>query len=172
MQGTYEPVGTNYQLPMISILNAIKPEIDSGALSPSAFFASDGLHPTDYGHQVMADCISNLFQEVYNNPNTNPSVTIPDGTVYGKQYQGIRMIASNDLQGATISTGSYSGTDTALGTFMYAPSQLTFPNNWYKAATSNNLFTMSLTCSNLMIVYKQSNVEFRHGRCVGGSRYR
>ncbi len=156
IQDTYIPVGSAYGLPMISIKDAISPEIASGALTTGRFFA-DQYHPNDYGHQVMSDCTTHLFQTVDGEAAALTDIVFPGSPVKGLQYQGIKMIDSITSQGASITKGSFSGTDSTLGTFLYAPTRFTFPDNWYQTGGTTTPFSMTLNCSNLLIVYKQSS---------------
>jgi lysophospholipase L1-like esterase len=155
LQERFIPVGQAYGLPMISIKDAVVPELNSKALTTKQFFA-DEYHPTNYGHQLMADCLANLFKTVDAAAADPKDISLPDAAVIGKQYQGITMIDSAHVPaGVAIKAGSFSEKDTGLGTFIYAPSERTFPDNWFKKdTTANEPFTMTLTCKNLIMVYK------------------
>ncbi len=159
MQDRYIPVGKAYGLPMVSIKDAIVPELRSRALATNKFFA-DEYHPTNYGHQIMADCIMHLFKTVDAMPADAKDIAIPAKPVIGKQYQGIRMVDSAHVpKGVIVKPGSFNANDPSVWTYLYPPRAKAFPDNWYRKDTaSNDPFTMTLVCKNLLLVTKSSSV--------------
>lgn len=143
MQDKYQPIGSYYNLPMISIKNAVVPELEAGRLTDAEFFI-DSYHPKDYGHKVMSDCISYYYNKVETEQLASSDSIIPVTTKIGKAYQGIKMIDSsvNDSK-ISIKPGSFTKTDTVW----------TFPMNW-KHESGTKSFVMNLNCKNLMLVYK------------------
>ncbi|MBN2351117.1 MAG: SGNH/GDSL hydrolase family protein [Spirochaetales bacterium] len=157
MQDRYIPVGQAYGLPMISIKDAVVPELRSKAIPANEFFA-DEYHPTSYGHRIMADCIMNLFKTDDAAPADAKDVSMPVKPVIGKQYQGIQMVDSaHTPKGVTVKPGGFTANDPAVWSYMYPPRAKAFPDNWHKTdADSNEPFTMTLVCKNLMLVTKSS----------------
>lgn len=157
LQSRMQPVGEHYNLPMISIKDAVVPELESGALTNAEFF-SDEWHPTQAGHKIMADCINYYFDTV-NSETKAEDITIPEEAQIGKSYEGIQMLdSSSKLEGVSIRAGGFSEKDAVLGTFRYASTIKTFPDNWKHSATSSKTgFKMTLDCKNLVIVYKLSS---------------
>jgi hypothetical protein len=157
LQDRFMPIGQEYRLPMISIKDAVVPELDSGNLTDDEFF-HDQYHPTAYGHRIMADCITNYFSTVKAQTPAAADIIIPDKAVIGRQFCRAKMIeAGAEPEGVTIDAGSFTSIDTVLGTFRDDPSRLTFPDNWHKDATKENKpFTVTLTCRNFLLVYKKS----------------
>lgn len=158
LQDRFIPVGKHYNLPMISIKDAVVPEINSGRLTNAQFFANDGWHPTNYGHKIMADCIMNAFEEINCQTKANSDITIPSTAQIGKSYDGIKMIDSaSNISGVSINIGGFSTKDTATGTYLFDNS-LKFSDTWmHTGNNSGTSFTMNLTCKNLLLVYKLSN---------------
>lgn len=158
LQDRLIPVGTAYDLPMISIKDAVVPALESGWLTDAKFF-SDQYHPTDYGHRLMADCMANWYDAAMAAPLLEEA-PLPAEAAIGRQFAGIRMIdAANIPEGVTLEPGAFSAKDSALGTLKYATSRKTFPENWHKSATaaSSEPLRMTLNCRNLVMVYKRSS---------------
>jgi lysophospholipase L1-like esterase len=160
LQERFIPIGESYQLPMISIKDAIVPELDAGNLTNDEFFR-DEYHPTTYGFKIMADCITHYFATVQAEEQAAADLVIPGAAVIGTQFCGTKMIDSNTIPaGVTINDiGSFTGTDIMMRTFNYDPLRMIFPDNWYKKTEENNPFSITLTCKNFLIVFKQSEYD-------------
>ncbi|RDY33094.1 SGNH/GDSL hydrolase family protein [Lachnotalea glycerini] len=81
LQERLSPVGKLYDLPMVSILNAVTPQFklnkaQGKVLSKNQFFY-DVFHPSNIGHTIMADCLTNLFKLSDSMLDSNKS-EIPD----------------------------------------------------------------------------------------------
>ncbi len=150
LEDTYRPLGKVYQLPMISIKQAVVPALDQEKTLTDAEFFSDIYHPTNYGHQIMADCISYLYDMVDSEEIIEKDISIPDTTYYGQSYVGIHMLTPATVPDrVSLDIGSFTAVD---------KSSWTFPDNWMHALESgNNPFTMKLTCKNMLLVHKQSS---------------
>jgi lysophospholipase L1-like esterase len=159
LQERFIPIGEAYDLPMVSIKDAIEPAIDDGSLDPDLFFRDDGLHPDPFGFQLMADCLTGYFTTVDAEAADTADLVIPETPVISSRFQGLQLIDSNTIPSGVVinSTGSFTGTDVAVSTFtskaINAPK--TFPDNWYKnSGAANDSFSMTLTCKNLLMVFK------------------
>jgi len=156
VQDSYVPVGKHYDLPMVSVKDAIRTPINKGQLEASLFFA-DEYHPTGYGHSVMKDCLMYLLATVDAEEPEDPA-TVPEIGIKGLEFKHVVMLESGvDYEGISITPGSFTLEDSAIQGFgmSYQPS---FPNNWKRDATlSNDSFVMTLACKNLMINYKTAN---------------
>jgi hypothetical protein len=159
LQDRLQPVGEHYNLPMISIKDAIVPYLNSTALLDSEFWAADGWHPMDYGHKIMGDCVNYYFDALNKETKAEADITFPAEAKIGKSFEGIQMIDSKNIPaGVTVKAGDFSATDFVLGTFKYAPTTKTFPNNWmHAAAAGKSGFKMTLDCKNLVMVYKKGS---------------
>ena len=56
-------IGEYYELPMISVPDAIQPEFDAGRMSWDDY-SDDGSHPNTEGHALVAEFISNWFEQL------------------------------------------------------------------------------------------------------------
>ncbi|GHU88496.1 hypothetical protein FACS1894202_04700 [Clostridia bacterium] len=160
MQDKYIPLGEKYGLPMVSIKDAVVPQIKSGAMTNDQFFASDGLHPINQGHQIMSDCVTNLFKLV-DAESAKTAEALPD-PLFGNDYEGIKLADSGNvagIKGLSVTPGGFGAADTATGTFQFN-GKLKLPNNWKHEATADNTpFTLKAKSKNLMLVYKFSNSQ-------------
>ena len=154
VQDTYLPVGKYYDLPMVSIKDAIVEPYKTRHLSDAIFFKDD-YHPTTYGHKMMSECLMNLLAVVDAEEADKP-LAVPETGKKGLEFKHVVMIdsATTDL---SITPGSFVLTDTAVQKFGLNY-QTSFPNNWKHDGTAGNeSFVMKLTCKNLMLNYKTSN---------------
>lgn len=160
LQSRLAPVGQHYDLPMISIKDAIVPELNSGAMTDADFFA-DVYHPNNNGHQIMAECINYMFDVVDREVASTTDITIPDNPRIGNSFVGVQMIDSTTTDAdIKISAGAFNGKDSTIGGFQHTPGAKTFPDNWMKiSSATGDSFKMELTCKNLILLYKSSNSQ-------------
>lgn len=155
MQDLYIPVGEYYKLPMISIKDAVVPELEEGRMTDPLFFA-DQYHPTTYGHTIMSDCIINYYKTMDEMDVQGEDFVIPLEAKIGNAYEEIQMIDSSyHGEEIEIITGGFSAKDEMIGRF--AGNKPTFPMNWTKDKEQEDGFRMSLNCKNLLLVYKASS---------------
>ncbi len=157
VQERYIPLGELYGLPMVSIRNGITPEINAKTLSGDDFFAADGWHPTNYGHQLMSDCIVNMFKAIDKADNDAPISEMP-AAKYGTDYEGIKMIDNNtEADGFTLTVGDFNKKDSNTGTYHFN-NKAKLPDNWkHDKAAGNEPFKLEVNCKNLLLLYKYSN---------------
>lgn len=156
MQNLYIPVGEYYELPMISIKDAVVPELEEGRMTDALFFA-DQYHPTTYGHTIMANCIKNYFNAIDEMEKHSEDITIPLEAKIGKAYEKIQMV-DRSYKGDEIEIipGGFSAFDEKIGRFM--GNKPTFPENWMKdKEQEDEELIMNLNCKNLLLVYKASS---------------
>lgn len=152
MQADYIPVGNYYDLPMVSIRDAVAVPYLQGKLNDAKFF-SDEYHPTTYGHTIMSDCIMHLIDEV-DKEEADEMNALPETGRKSLDFCKVEMI-NEESEGVEIAAGSFTQTDPAVQYFKGKPS---FPENWkHDAAAGNESFTMKLTCKNLLLNYKTAN---------------
>lgn len=159
MQDNYRVLGKAYQLPMVSIKDAVVPALDVDKTLTEAEFFGDIYHPTDYGHQIMADCISYMFEVQDKAEFAAEDMKLSQFCYYGKSYEGIKMLDSKTIPGdVSLEIGGFTSVDNALVTLGYDRSRKTFPDNWMHAANNTNeAFKLKLNCKNMLLVYKLSS---------------
>lgn len=156
MQDSYIPIGNHYGLPMVSIKDATTYAYKTKNLDDEKFFA-DIYHPTDYGHKIMADCLTELFDRVAAMEVPDAVTPLPETGKYGLDFMNMHLVTSKDANGATIVPGGFNQTDTALQTFSRT-TQAAFPDNWMHTADSGSeSFTATMNCKTIMISYKISS---------------
>ncbi len=156
VQSDYIPVGNYYDLPMVSIKDAIVDPFKNNNLTDAEFFADD-YHPTAYGHTVMSDCLMNLLA-VVDAEEAEEMTTLPETGTKGLEFKHVVMLESGvDYEGITITPGSFILMDNMVQGFGLSY-KTSFPNNWkHDASAGNESFTMTLNCKNLMLNYKTSS---------------
>lgn len=158
LQDRMIPVGKQYNLPMISIKNAVVPAVKAGQITSSQFWASDGWHPMDYGHKLMADSIMYCVDQMLAKGKSSSDITMPSGAAIGKSYENMTMIESNTkMDGLSINAGGFNGTDTTPGNFQYN-NQPKFKNDWkHSTNSSSTSFTMTVNCKSVLLAWKLSS---------------
>lgn len=67
-QRVHNEVGIHYKLPIVSVKDSIYEEIVAGNIEISEI-TPDNLHPSDYGHELVAGLIINLLEKFYTEAN-------------------------------------------------------------------------------------------------------
>lgn len=154
------PVGQHYDLPMISIKQAVVPELDAGTLTDAEFWRDD-YHPTPFGFQIMSETITHFFATVEAEPADPSDLVVPESPVIGGQFTEIKMVEPSTpaIPGELeIEVGSFGAYDKVNRNYEWSLSQKIFPENWHKeAGTANEPFVADITCKNLSLVYKKSS---------------
>lgn len=154
MQDEYSPIGELYGLPMISMSDAIDYAYAENQLNDELYFA-DIYHPTNYGHQITADCLMELVTRVAAQ-GTTEITPLTEDYYYSPDFMNMHFVTSADHNGAIINTGGFSETDTALQNFSRGNTPA-FPDNWMHTAQSGDeSFKAEITCKNIMLNYKIS----------------
>ncbi len=99
------PVGENFDIPIISMDNALTKAFNSGFLGKGDYF-SDEYHPHDKGGQLIADCLGYFFRKAMKTENRSESYTVPTSTVYGTEYQTCKNVDPKTL--TNFNAGSWS----------------------------------------------------------------
>lgn len=164
LQERLSPVGRAYDLPMVSVRDAVVEQFhkklgEGKVISKSQFFY-DCYHPTNLGHTIMADGIIQLLQLVDNQPEVQEDTMIAQITPpLGGEFETVKLLtAEQNLCQAVIDCGSFLHRDTELQAVEMDRNLHTtaeFPDNWmHKDGTKP--FSMDITCSALLIIFKDS----------------
>ena len=171
LQDRLSPVGRNYDLPMVSVLDAVCPQFpllpsEGRVISRNQYFY-DVYHPSNLGHQVMADCLSNLIDVV--NASDDSLEKEPDvaetAPVIGADFENIELLDKKELEKikdkykiSEVDEGSFTETDEDLQAVeMDKDIEMTpeFPHNWCHER-GDAPFKMTLTCQKLLLIFKDS----------------
>lgn len=193
LQDRLGPVGVRYDLPMVSIMDAVTPQFnllpgDGRVLSKNQFFY-DVFHPSNLGHQIMSDCLINLMDEVNGNAaKGNTGLEEKDlekiEPVIGADFEKVELVDRSELKRLSkkyhitlMSEGSFDGSDKELQMVEMDKKiepVAEFPFNWAHIpaessasaksksasadleAPSNDPFRIKLTCSKLLLLFKDS----------------
>lgn len=169
LENTYKPYGTHYDLPMISMGDAIEKHFKTDGFKK--WYFGDTLHPNNVGHKLMSDCIMTLFgkidKETAKTDNIDSSKLPDPQNKAADSYTDIKMIDPNtDISKisaiTSLSAGSFKEKDGNTGTFQYEykgqKNQAWFPDNWmHTAGSGTDSFTAKVKCKTLMVVYKLSS---------------
>ena len=165
------PVGKNYNLPMVSIKNAVtnqfyKKDGEGRVLTKNQYFY-DIYHPSNTGHKIMAECLFYLMEQAAANENNTAVENSTDKLLLnepaiGNTFEKIKLLdKKNTYENAEIMPGGFTGTDDKLQCVeMDANLELVpeFPYNWHYDGTNTDkpYFEMSITCKALVLVFKDS----------------
>jgi len=170
LQDRLAPVGWHYDLPMVSIKDAVVPQFrltkkQGNVITKEQFFA-DIYHPTNDGHRITADCLANLFMIIAESAKDKDDIVIDKEPVIGDAFKDIRLLDRKDhVSAVEITPGGFNSKDYDVqkaGVDAEVVSVSQFPNNWMHSSTSgSDSFKMQIKSSSLMLVYKDSwNPQF------------
>jgi len=110
-----------YDLPVVSMADALTPELDEGRLTWEEY-SDDESHPNTYGHQVVAECIAYMWAQE-DAAEDSGSFTVRQGGIYGIPYENAEMITPEILENGSvdgieiISTGSFNAVSSGTSGF-------------------------------------------------------
>lgn len=159
------PVGYAYDLPMVSIRDAVVEQFyrkpgEGRVVSKNQFFY-DCFHPSNVGHIIMADSLIHLFREVEALPDMEDIPDVGQITApLGDAFWQVRLLdrGQNEI-GAKIDCGDFAETDQELQAVeMDRNPEPTkeFPHNWKHRHRTGAPFVMDIVCTSLLLVYKDS----------------
>lgn len=161
LQDRLQPVGELYDLPMVSVKDAVSPQFEKSNIITKRQFFYDIYHPSNDGHRIMADCIANLFQAVDKEEMAAEDITLDKEPVFGIQFKDIECFDRlNAEKYATITQTGYDAKDTDI---QYVEKNLdlnaspVLENNWMNDGSVKDAeFKLNLTCKNLVVILKDS----------------
>ena len=162
LQERFIPIGERYDLPMVSIKNAVTPQFalsseNGGVIKKSSFFY-DCFHPSNTGHQIMADCLAELFSRAEGSRNRQAQ-ELPE-PLRSADFEDVRMISRqncNDILSFT-EQGDFTEYDTDLQCVerdMSAEPSAVFADNWMHIKGKGE-FRFRLECRLLVLLFKDS----------------
>lgn len=129
----------------------------------------DSLHPNNTGYQLMADCITRMFDKMDKETAEEDNITDMDAMapVKSSAYQGMKMLDSKtdvtkDNAITSFTSGGFNQNDNATGSFQYEykgqKGAAWFPDNWMHTSTSGtDALKLKVKCKALTLIYKLSN---------------
>lgn len=135
-------IGAHYDLPMISVGDAINPELSEGRMTWKDY-AVDGSHPNAEGHSLIAEFIDHYLTEAEAKAGTEES--LPEQPLYSRADAGAKLLAWSDLE---LCSGSFDP-GTSSGRF---PLGYTF-----RADGTADPLTLTVYGTRLYVTFKQCN---------------
>ena len=84
MQSQMAPIGENFDIPVISMDDALTGAFNSGYLKTEDYF-TDEYHPHQKGGQLVADCLAYYVRQAMKSENQSSGYTLPASAVYGNE---------------------------------------------------------------------------------------
>lgn len=172
LQKRLSPVGQLYELPMVSILDAVSPQFpltkETGRVISKNKFFYDMFHPTNAGHTIMADCITYLLEQTEREKewiDCTPKLLLKKPAI-GDDFVSVKLLdKKNHNPKANIRCGGFTKTDTELQRVemdedLFGTPQ--FPYNWMYDGTKafgDSTFELTITCRALLLIYKDSGAN-------------
>ena len=155
-QDVYLPIARQYQIPVVSMRNAVFITDSKTRISAETYFMDD-YHPLYYGHQLMKDSLMNLLAKADESEIDEPAA-VPTDAVKGLDFTGIIQVDSkNPVKG--MKTGSFGDTDEKI-VGEYFTKSAAFPNNFYHVAgTKNDPLSMKVKCKKIIVNYKNATED-------------
>lgn len=144
MQEQMMAVGKLYDVPVISMDNALTAAFTDGTLAKEDYF-SDEYHPHADGYALISDSIAYYFRQALKTANADAGYTIPSGSVYGSEYAGSSIVPVAALSG--LDTGSWKA-DNSNGRFAYGYT--------FQKGSSNTPMTFRTEGKGIFIVFKSN----------------
>ena len=170
LQDRLSPVGKHYDLPMVSIKDALVEQFEmtkqEGLVVTKQQYFYDIYHPTNIGHTMMADCLSFLIAEADRSAESRQDIDLNKQPIIGNEFVHIKLLDRiHNTHLAQICEGSFQATDTDLHQVGLDDNTIPtpqFPHNWMHTIESgSDSFMMKLQCKSLLLIYKDTgNKEF------------
>lgn len=143
-------IGAHYDLGMISVRDAILPELEAGRMAWSDY-GDDDVHPSVQGHALLAECIAEYFAQAAE-AKRSKSYELPAETVHPTCYEHAQLLDTTSL---TYQNGSW-----ALGT-----SNQHFGSGFAHAPEAGNApLSFTVTGKQVFLVYTLSS-SVQYGMC-------
>lgn len=145
-QGHMQVIGDHYGLPMISVCDAIQPEINAGRMK-WVDYANDNIHPHMTGNDLITSFISHYYESVDREPEDD-ILRLPKEPFYGTAYKDMKLLDTGNFMPLSV------------GGFMSADTILEFPKGWARSIGTDNMpFQFKLCFKYLFILYKESREQ-------------
>ena len=172
LQKRLSTVGRLYELPMVSVLDAVSPQFpltkETGRVISKNQFFYDIFHPTNAGHTIMADCITYLLEQTEQEKavvDHTPKLLLKKPAI-GDDFVSVKLLdKKNHNKAANIWCGGFTETDTELQRVemdedLFGTPE--FPYNWMYDGTKalgDPTFELTITCRALLLIYKDSGAN-------------
>lgn len=149
-QSHMSAVGRHYDLPMISVGNAINPMFDAEYMTWEKY-SDDESHPNIWGHELVKDFIMNYFEQVKklaDETDAAPELTpLPDSAFYTAEYAGMEFIGKDALKVQNVE--GFKENDNVIANF----------DGWMYRGKTGASITFTAEFKTLFLVFRCSNSD-------------
>lgn len=146
------PVADYYGVPQVSPSDAYEFAVAQGFFNPDDYFV-DVVHPKTEGHEIMADCVVNLMEEIDKCP-LDKKMEVPSKALKSPDFFGFTRITEGNSD-ITLRSGSFNQIDPNTQSLL-KNGKPSFPKNWYHSSKSGtDSFIVELNCKNFLLTYKE-----------------
>ncbi len=160
LQERLQPIGERYQLPMVSVKDAVVPQFKESKVITKRQYFYDIYHPTNIGHRIMADCIQYLFETVNQEKSATNDMSLDVEPVYGTRFKDVVRFDRRDFESfAKITTCGFDKIDREIQWVernMDLELSPVFEDNWKNEGTKDAMLKMEIRCKKLLVVMKDS----------------
>ena len=147
-------IGEYYGLPMISVPNAIQPEIEAGAMT-WADYSNDEAHPNTEGHKIVAEFIEYYFHMLDLRSAVDEPADIPVVPKFGNPYED-SFLAEVDYDNSNENlqigdTGSFSVESRSIADFTKGA--------WVYSGEGTEPMKLTVKGNSLFLVCKRNNSD-------------
>ena len=141
-------VGEYYDLPMISVGNAINPMFDAGLMEWSRY-SDDQSHPNYWGHILVKDFVVNYFEQVRELDDASQDIpALPEEALFSIAYKDMVLLERDQLNAQ------------AEGDFRESDEVITsFNNGWTYNAKGGGSISFTAEFKTLFLVFHCNNAE-------------
>jgi len=159
-------VGFHYGFPMVSAKQAVLSQYDSEnpVLSRRSYF-HDILHPSNTGHQIMADGLINLWKVADETPLMEEGV-LPERAIIGDRYKNMQAFFRSNVSEhqaiKELDVGGFTEFDKILQSVELNDDIFTTPqftDNWHYNKKGASGFKLAIECKDLLLLYKDTDAS-------------
>lgn len=146
MQEQMAAIGKNYDVPVISMDNALTQAFADNTLTTADYY-TDEYHPHADGNALISDCIAYFYRQALKTENQSGAYTIPTKTVYGTEYSTVTIAPLTSLSGLQ------------NGSFPSAATNSRFAYGFRHAANSGNTpLTFTTTGKGIFLLFRSKGL--------------
>ena len=144
MQEQMSAIGRNYDVPVISMDDALTAAFADGTLTADQYF-SDEYHPHAEGSALIADSIAYYYRQALKTEHADASYTVPTTTVYGAEYASGGIVPVSELSGLNAGSWKSDNSNTRFG-YGYT----------FQKGSANTPMTFTTQGKGIFIVFKSN----------------
>ncbi len=141
-------IGEHYNLPMISVGDAINPMFDAGLMTWEKY-SEDESHPNVWGHELVKDFVMNYINKVNEKAKTEDAPEpspIPDTPLNSTEYSEVKLLERDQMTVTKVE--GFEETDNVI---------TSFNNGWSYRSKEGASITFTENFKTLFLVFKCNN---------------